>query len=70
VISVQVHEIGNGKKLKTSRVELPLTSEINAVRWRPEKSSPKKPRRENQRAGNLGRNEDLSSKPFLRDFTM
>ena len=66
----QVHKIRNGKKAKTSRAELRLTTETNAVRRRPEKTCPKKTGKEKVRAGNLGRNQGLSSKPFLRDFTM
>ena len=59
-----------GKKLKTSRAELPLTTETSAVRRRPEKTCPKKPWREKVRAGNLGRDQGSRSKPFLQDLTM
>ena len=38
----QVHKIRNRKNLKTSRAELPLTTETNAVRRRQEKTCPKK----------------------------
>ena len=32
MITVQIHKIRNGKKPKTSRAELPLTTEINTAR--------------------------------------
>ena len=68
MITVQVHKIRNGIKL--AELSYCLETEINAVRRRPEKTCPKKPQREKMRAGNLGRNQGSSSKPFLRDFTM
>lgn len=37
MITVQAHKIKNRKKLKTSRAEVLLTTEINAFRQRPEK---------------------------------
>ena len=32
MITVQIHKIRNGKKQKTSRAELPRTTEINTAR--------------------------------------
>ena len=58
------------KKLQTSGAELLLTTEINSVRQRLEKTCPKKPRREKMRAGNLGRNQVSSTKSLLWDFIM
>ena len=70
MITVQVHRVRDAEMLKTSRAELPLTTGTNAVRRGPEKTCPKKSRREKVRAGNLGRDQGSSSKTFLRDLTM
>ena len=43
MITVQIHKIRNGKKQKTSRAELPLTTEINTARKK--KTEKEKPRR-------------------------
>ena len=69
MITVQVQKIRNAEKAELAELSYRLQTETNAVRRRPEITCPKKRQGEKMRAGNLGRNQSSSSKPFLRDFT-